>query len=125
MSLASLLGNLPSRWARICSRERSGGRLRPCKHRHASGPPHAPPGRRGTLTSVQPGSAFTAPPVQYVAAHDTAPPEHQVVKTDSTSILIRALQNRKAKEEAKRKAKAAGAAAGGGGIAAGVLFDVL
>ncbi|GAB4820663.1 hypothetical protein N2152v2_007709 [Parachlorella kessleri] len=74
MSLASLLGNLPS---------------------------------RGTLTCIQPGAAFTAPPTPYIAAHDTAPPENQVVRTDPTSILIRALQSRKAKEDAKKKAKAA------------------
>ncbi len=37
----------------------------------------------------------------------------QVVKNDQTSVLIRTLQNKKAKEEAKRKqTKAAGAAAG-------------
>lgn len=56
---------------------------------------------------MQPGAAFTAPPAPYIAAHDTTP--QQIVQTDPTSILIRALQSRKAKEEAKRKAKAAGA----------------
>lgn len=68
--------------------------------------------------TVQPGSLFAAPPVAYVADHDTAPPEDQVIKTDPTSILIRALQNRKAKEEAKKvqsKSKQAGECVGGVG----------
>ncbi|PRW56014.1 SAP domain-containing [Chlorella sorokiniana] len=56
---------------------------------------------RGTLVAVQPGAAFTAPPPAYIADHDTAP--QQVVKNDQTSVLIRTLQNKKAKEEAKRK----------------------
>lgn len=56
--------------------------------------------------TVQPGAAFVAPP-PYIADHDTAP--QQVVKNDDTSILIRTLQNKAAKQEAKRKqAKAAG-----------------
>lgn len=39
----------------------------------------------------------------------------QVVNNDQTSVLIRTLQNKKAKEEAKRKqSKAAGAVAGEG-----------
>ena len=60
--------------------------------------------------AVQPGAAFTAPPPVYIADHDTAP--QQVVRNDPTSVLIRTLQNKKAKEEAKRRAaKAAGARA--------------
>jgi hypothetical protein len=58
---------------------------------------------RGWLTSVQPGSAFVSAPVPYIAAHNTAPPPNQVVKTDPTSLLIKSLQSRKAKEEAPKK----------------------
>lgn len=61
--------------------------------------------------AVQPGSLFAAPPAAYVADHDTAPPEDQVIKTDPTSLLIRALQSRKAKEDA-RKGTAKGKQAG-------------
>lgn len=65
--------------------------------------------RRGTLVALQPGAAFCAPPVLYIADHDTTP--QQVVKNDTTSHLVRTLQNKKMKEEAKRKqSKAAGAA---------------
>lgn len=60
---------------------------------------------RGTLVAVQPGAAFSAPPALYIADHDTAP--QQVVKNDTTSHLVRTLQNKKLKEEAKRKGKAA------------------
>ena len=68
--------------------------------------------------AVQPGAAFTAPPTAYVADHDTAP--QQVVRNDATSLLIRTLQNKKAKEEAKRKqAKAAGAWGSGAGARGG------
>lgn len=70
---------------------------------------HAEPCRRGTLVAVQPGAGFTAPPPAYIADHDTAP--QQVVRNDPTSVLIRTLQNKKAKEDAKRKqARPAGAA---------------
>eukprot|EP00887_Chlorella_sp_A99_P001386 scaffold8.g1386.t1 len=63
---------------------------------------------RGTLVSIQPGAVFSAPPAPYIADHDTAPPVHQVVRSDPTSLLIRTLHTKKAKEEAKRKqAKAA------------------
>ncbi|KAG2629117.1 uncharacterized protein LOC120699396 isoform X2 [Panicum virgatum] len=37
----------------------------------------------------------------YICLHDTAPPEGQVVKTDTNNILIRALQLNKHKSEAK------------------------
>ncbi|XP_062203514.1 uncharacterized protein LOC133905768 isoform X2 [Phragmites australis] len=37
----------------------------------------------------------------YLCLHDTAPPEGQVVKTDTNNILIRALQLNKQKSEAK------------------------
>lgn len=67
------------------------------------------PACRGTLVSIQPGAVFSAPPTAYIADHDTAPPEDQVVKSDPTSLLIRALHSKKSKEDAKRKqAKAAG-----------------
>ncbi|KAG7669385.1 hypothetical protein Ndes2526B_g05704 [Nannochloris sp. 'desiccata'] len=58
---------------------------------------------RGLLTSVQPGSAFVSAPVPYIAAHNTAPPPDQVVKTDPTSLLIKSLQSRKAKEDGMKK----------------------
>jgi hypothetical protein len=51
--------------------------------------------------AVQPGAAFSPPPSVYIADHDTAP--QQVVRNDPTNILIRTLQNKRAKEEAKRK----------------------
>ena len=54
--------------------------------------------------AVQPGSLFAGPPAAYVADHDTAPPADQVIKTDPTSLLIRALQSRKAKEDARKGA---------------------
>lgn len=58
--------------------------------------------------AVQPGAAFQVAPTPYIADHDTTP--QQVVRMDPTNILIRTLQNKRAKEEAKRKqAKAAGA----------------
>lgn len=86
----------------------------PCMPRKIPTPPtHAPIHRRGTLVAVQPGAGFTAPPPVYIADHDTTP--QQVVRNDPTSVLIRTLQNKKAKEEAKRRAaKAAGAGAGQG-----------
>jgi septal ring-binding cell division protein DamX len=62
---------------------------------------------RGLLTSVQPGSAFVSAPVPYIAAHNTSPPPNQIVKTDPTSLLIKSLQSRKAKEEPKKKKPAA------------------
>ena len=63
--------------------------------------------------AVQPGAAFSSPPTVYIADHDTTP--QQVVRNDTTNILIKTLQNKRAKEEAKRKqARAAGAARGGG-----------
>ncbi|XP_057857094.1 uncharacterized protein LOC131066365 isoform X4 [Cryptomeria japonica] len=39
----------------------------------------------------------------YVCDHDTAPPEDQVIKTDSTNILIRSLTLKKGKTEPKPK----------------------
>ncbi|EFN58792.1 hypothetical protein CHLNCDRAFT_140569 [Chlorella variabilis] len=56
---------------------------------------------RGTLVAVQPGAAFSSPPTVYIADHDTTP--QQVVRNDTTNILIKTLQNKRAKEEAKRK----------------------
>lgn len=50
-----------------------------------------------------PGSAFSSTPVTYIADHDTAPPPGQVITTDPASLLLRTLQSRKAREEAKRK----------------------
>jgi hypothetical protein len=41
--------------------------------------------------------------VPYIAAHNTAPPPDQVVKTDPTSLLIKSLQSRKAREEGMKK----------------------
>ena len=126
-SLGGFLDNLPSRCAtgsRACpaaalfSLPPSGSA--PCRPPSALPPsstrsdsPHARhAARSGTLVAVQPGAAFSAPPPAYIADHDTAP--QQVVRNDPTSVLIRTLQNKKAKEDAKRKqSKAAGAGAGG------------
>mmetsp|Transcript_22230 Transcript_22230/g.37140 ORF Transcript_22230/g.37140 Transcript_22230/m.37140 type:complete len:177 (+) Transcript_22230:282-812(+) len=38
----------------------------------------------------------------YVCEHDTAPPEHQVITTDPTNILIRDLLHKKHKEERQK-----------------------
>lgn len=69
------------------------------------------PVRRGHFTRTKPGPTFLSPATPYIASHDTDPPASQVIKSDPTSILVRALQSRK--EEAKRKqgGKAAGASA--------------
>lgn len=65
---------------------------------------------RGLLTSLQPGAAFSSAPALYIADHDTAPPEGQVIKTDPSSLLIASMQPRKAKDDAKKKAAARSAA---------------
>ncbi|KAH9331414.1 hypothetical protein KI387_003522, partial [Taxus chinensis] len=39
----------------------------------------------------------------YICDHNTAPPEDQVIKTDSTNILIRSLTLKKGKAEPKPK----------------------
>jgi hypothetical protein len=41
----------------------------------------------------------------YVCQHDTAPPDEQLIKTDSTNILIRALTLKKEKGRTEQKAK--------------------
>mmetsp|Transcript_2328 Transcript_2328/g.4709 ORF Transcript_2328/g.4709 Transcript_2328/m.4709 type:complete len:177 (-) Transcript_2328:163-693(-) len=41
----------------------------------------------------------------YVCEHDTAPPEHQIITTDPTNILIRDLTYKKNKEERTQKGK--------------------
>ncbi|KAL6773904.1 hypothetical protein ACKKBG_A22985 [Auxenochlorella protothecoides x Auxenochlorella symbiontica] len=56
---------------------------------------------RGHFTRTKPGPTFLSPATPYIASHDTDPPASQVIKSDPTSILVRALQSRK--EEAKRK----------------------
>ena len=58
---------------------------------------------RGHLTNVQSGSLFTSSPSLYVACHNTAPPPGQLIKTDPTSIIIRAIQARKGQDLAKKK----------------------
>ena len=60
---------------------------------------------RGLLTEIQRGAGFSSAPIPYIADHDTAPPESQIVKTDPSSLLIRSLQIRKAREEGSKKAK--------------------
>lgn len=59
--------------------------------------------RRGLLTSIQPGALFLNQPATLIADYSTAPPADQIIKTDPTSLLIRTLQTRKAREEAKRR----------------------
>ncbi|KAL6851869.1 hypothetical protein ACP4OV_020054 [Aristida adscensionis] len=67
-------------------------------------------GRAGTLLAGLPSRGnFTDSNIAssmgglklYLCLHDTAPPEGQVVKTDTNNILIRALQLNKSKSEAK------------------------
>ncbi|OAY64987.1 hypothetical protein ACMD2_17695 [Ananas comosus] len=60
---------------------------------------------RGNFSSTIPSSNLGGIRV-YVCEHDTDPPEGQIVKTDTTNILIRSLQISKQKSEAN-DAKAA------------------
>jgi len=54
----------------------------------------------------QPATSTSGQLTVYVCQHDTAPPEEQLIKTDSTNILIRALTlNKKGKVEPKSAAK--------------------
>ncbi|KAG2620590.1 hypothetical protein PVAP13_3NG213600 [Panicum virgatum] len=55
---------------------------------------------RGNFTESDIASSMGGLKV-YICLHDTAPPEGQVVKTDTNNILIRALQLNKHKSEAK------------------------
>ncbi|XP_072148947.1 protein LOWER TEMPERATURE 1 [Setaria viridis] len=55
---------------------------------------------RGNFTESDVASSMARLKV-YICLHDTAPPEGQVVKTDTNNILIRALQLSKHKSEAK------------------------
>uniref|UniRef100_K3ZDJ5 DET1- and DDB1-associated protein 1 domain-containing protein n=1 Tax=Setaria italica TaxID=4555 RepID=K3ZDJ5_SETIT len=55
---------------------------------------------RGNFTESDVASSMGGLKV-YICLHDTAPPEGQVVKTDTNNILIRALQLSKHKSEAK------------------------
>ncbi|CAN6333841.1 unnamed protein product [Urochloa humidicola] len=55
---------------------------------------------RGNFTESDIASSMGGLKV-YICLHDTAPPEGQVVKTDTDNILIRALQLNKHKSEAK------------------------
>uniref|UniRef100_A0A0E0FBS8 SAP domain-containing protein n=1 Tax=Oryza meridionalis TaxID=40149 RepID=A0A0E0FBS8_9ORYZ len=55
---------------------------------------------RGNFVADSIASSMGGLPV-YVCLHDTAPPEGQVIDTDTTNILIRSLQLSKQKNEAK------------------------
>ncbi|CAN6338249.1 unnamed protein product [Urochloa humidicola] len=55
---------------------------------------------RGNFTESDIASSMGGLKV-YICLHDTAPPEGQVVKTDTNNILIRALQLNKHKSKAK------------------------
>ncbi|KAG8093302.1 hypothetical protein GUJ93_ZPchr0012g20550 [Zizania palustris] len=55
---------------------------------------------RGNFVATSVASSMGGLPV-YVCLHDTAPPEGQVIDTDTTNILIRSLQLNKQKSEAK------------------------
>ncbi|KAF0887999.1 hypothetical protein E2562_006916 [Oryza meyeriana var. granulata] len=55
---------------------------------------------RGNFVADNIASSMGGLPV-YVCLHDTAPPEGQVIDTDTTNILIRSLQLSKQKSEAK------------------------
>jgi hypothetical protein len=52
----------------------------------------------------QPSSTMGAMKV-YICQHDTAPPDEQLIKTDSTNILIRALTLKKEKGRTEQKSK--------------------
>jgi hypothetical protein len=62
---------------------------------------------RGLLTASTPGLRGNA--VIYVSTADTSPPPGHQIQTDSTHILVRALQSKKAKDE-KAKPSGEGAA---------------
>ncbi|CAK9226815.1 unnamed protein product [Sphagnum jensenii] len=53
----------------------------------------------------QPSATSTGGMKVYVCQHDTAPPDEQLIKTDSTNILIRALTLKKEKGRTDQKAK--------------------
>uniref|UniRef100_A0A0E0J9U9 DET1- and DDB1-associated protein 1 domain-containing protein n=1 Tax=Oryza nivara TaxID=4536 RepID=A0A0E0J9U9_ORYNI len=55
---------------------------------------------RGNFVADSIASSMGGLPI-YVCLHDTAPPEGQVIDTDTTNILIRSLQLSKQKNEAK------------------------
>lgn len=57
---------------------------------------------RGFFTNAIPSSSPGGLRV-YICDHDTAPPENQVIKTDSTNILIRSLTLNKSKGDSKLK----------------------
>jgi hypothetical protein len=57
---------------------------------------------RGCFT--QPATSTSGQLTVYVCQHDTAPPEEQLIKTDSTNILIRALTLGKKKGKVETKA---------------------
>eukprot|EP00897_Mesotaenium_endlicherianum_P009533 jgi/Mesen1/8608/ME000050S08025 len=54
---------------------------------------------QGNFTKSASVTSSTLP--VYICDHDTAPPEDQVIKTDATNILIRALTLKKAREHSK------------------------
>lgn len=56
---------------------------------------------RGLLTDAQGVSVSRPPP--HVCDYDTAPPPDQVITTDPTNILIRALTSKRANREAQQK----------------------
>ncbi len=66
---------------------------------------------RGTCTAARP--ALQGGAAAYVAAHDTAPPPEQVLRTDGTHPLVRALALKREREERAKKAADAAARAGG------------
>eukprot|EP01018_Ginkgo_biloba_P014245 Gb_03446 [translate_table: standard] len=57
---------------------------------------------RGYFTSTVPSSTLGGLRV-YVCDHNTSPSEEQLIKTDSTNILIRSLTLKKSKADAKPK----------------------
>ncbi|KAJ6797681.1 Uncharacterized protein M6B38_215975 [Iris pallida] len=90
---------------------RSSSRSRP-QSRPASSPPtdRTVAGRASGLLANLPSRGLLSSTVLssnlggirvYVCDHDTSPPEEQVIKTNTTNILIRALQTNKQKSDAK------------------------
>lgn len=64
---------------------------------------------RGNFTRAACVTAAAVP--VYLCDHDTRPPDDQVIKTDSTNILIRALSLKKLRDEAAKAKEAKGKAA--------------
>ncbi|KAK9809951.1 hypothetical protein WJX72_002364 [[Myrmecia] bisecta] len=72
---------------------------------------------RGTLVAPAPGAVISRSPPTYVCAHETEPPDDQVVTTDPTHILIRSQQNKKKAEQRAKQERGKGVDKGKGAAA--------